>query len=48
MRGWDDERVFGLKAQTLDALFRRHRVRCGLGGLHLSRFAPYGGNMDGA
>lgn len=32
MRGWDDERVFGLKAQTLDALFRRHRVRCGLEG----------------
>ena len=32
MRGWDDESVFGLKSQTLDALFRRARVRAGLDG----------------
>jgi integrase len=29
MRGWDDELVFGLSAQTLDALFRRARKRAG-------------------
>lgn len=29
MRGWDDELVFGLGAQTLDALFRRARKRAG-------------------
>lgn len=32
MRGWDDESVFGLSAQTLDALFRKYRGRAGLDG----------------
>lgn len=32
MAGWDDERVFGLTASTLDALFRRYRDRAGLSG----------------
>lgn len=32
MRGWDRELVFGLKSQTLDALFRRARDRAGLAG----------------
>lgn len=32
MRGWDEETVFGLKSQTLDALFRRYRERAGLSG----------------
>lgn len=32
MRGWDDELVFGLKAATLDALFRKYRARAGLEG----------------
>lgn len=32
MRGWDDVLVFGLKAQTLDALFRKYRVQAGLEG----------------
>lgn len=32
MRGWDDVLVFGLKAQTLDALFRKYRKRAGLSG----------------
>ena len=32
MRGWDDELVFGLKAASLDALFRRYRVQAGLEG----------------
>lgn len=32
MDGWDDEKVFGLTSQTLDALFRRYRDRCGLEG----------------
>lgn len=32
MRGWDDALVFGLKSQTLDALFRRARDRAGLAG----------------
>lgn len=32
MRGWDRETVFGIKAQTLDALFRRARERTGLAG----------------
>lgn len=32
MRGWDSELVFGLKAASLDAIFRRMRVRAGLSG----------------
>jgi integrase len=32
MRGFETELVFGLKAQTLDALFRRARERAGLSG----------------
>lgn len=32
MRGFDQELVFGLKTQTLDALFRRARERAGLEG----------------
>lgn len=32
MRGWDDDRVFGLHAQTLDAMFRKYRARAGLEG----------------
>jgi integrase len=32
MRGFDDDLVFGLKSQTLDALFRRARDRAGLSG----------------
>lgn len=32
MRGWDDEVVFGLKAATLDSIFRRYRERAGLAG----------------
>ena len=32
MRGWDSDSVFGLTAQTLDALFRRYRTRAGLSG----------------
>lgn len=32
MRGFDDELVFGMKPQTLDALFRRARDRAGLSG----------------
>lgn len=32
MRGWDDELVFGLKAASLDALFRRYRTLAGLEG----------------
>lgn len=32
MKGWDDDLVFGLKTQTLDALFRRARERAGLSG----------------
>lgn len=32
MRGWDDEIVFGVKAATLDALFRKYRERAGLEG----------------
>lgn len=32
MRGWDEELVFGLRSQTLDALFRRYRQRAGLEG----------------
>jgi integrase len=32
MDGWDDDRVFGLTASTLDALFRRYRDRAGLSG----------------
>ena len=31
-RGFDDDRIFGLKPQTLDALFRRARDRVGLAG----------------
>lgn len=32
MRGFDTEMVFGIKSQTLDALFRRNRDRAGLAG----------------
>lgn len=32
MRGFDDDLVFGIKTQTLDALFRRARTRAGLEG----------------
>ncbi len=32
MRGWDNVYVFGLSAQTLDAMFRRYRDRAGLDG----------------
>jgi integrase len=32
MEGWDEETVFGLRAQTLDALFRRAKKRSGCEG----------------
>lgn len=32
LRGWDELLVFGVKAPSLDALFRRYRARCGLSG----------------
>lgn len=32
MRGFDEELVFGLQVQTLDALFRKYRKRAGLSG----------------
>lgn len=32
MRGFDSILVFGIKAQTLDAMFRRYRDRAGLSG----------------
>lgn len=32
MRGWDDDKVFGITAQTLDAMFRKYRARAGLEG----------------
>lgn len=32
MRGYDDKLVFGLKSQSLDALFRKYRIRAGLEG----------------
>lgn len=32
MRGWDEALVFGLRAQTLDAMFRKYRGRAGLEG----------------
>lgn len=32
MRGWDDVSVFGLRPQTLDAMFRKYRERAGLSG----------------
>lgn len=32
MRGWDSPKVFGLRSQTLDALFRKLRDRAGLKG----------------
>jgi len=32
MRGFDHEFVFGLKTQSLDALFRKYRIRAGLEG----------------
>lgn len=32
MRGFDDTLVFGIKSQTLDALFRKARVKAGLSG----------------
>lgn len=34
LKGWDKELVFGLKSQTLDALFRRARSRAGLEGFN--------------
>lgn len=39
MKGWDDDLVFGIKSQTLDALFRKARAKAGLSGftLHDSR-----------
>lgn len=32
MKGWDDDLVFGIKSQTLDALFRKARDKAGLAG----------------
>ena len=32
MRGWDDDSVFGLTPQTLDAMFRKYRGKAGLSG----------------
>ena len=32
MQGWDKERVFGVNSNTLDAMFRRARLRAGLEG----------------
>lgn len=32
MAGWDEVLVFGLKSQTLDAMFRKYRGRAGLSG----------------
>ena len=32
LRGWDDTRVFGIEASSLDALFRKYRKRAGLDG----------------
>ncbi|USP49381.1 tyrosine-type recombinase/integrase [Alcaligenes faecalis] len=32
MHGWDDKLVFGIKAASLDALFRKYRQRAGLEG----------------
>ena len=32
MRGFDEEKVFGLTSQTLDAMFRKYRARAGLSG----------------
>lgn len=32
MAGWDKELVFGLRSQTLDAMFRKYRQRAGLAG----------------
>lgn len=32
MRGFDDDLVFGLRSQTLDAMFRRYRARADLAG----------------
>jgi len=32
MRGWDTDLVFGIKSQTLDALFRKARAKAGLSG----------------
>ena len=32
LRGWDDEKVFGITAPTLDAMFRKYRARAGLEG----------------
>lgn len=32
MRGFDDALVFGIKTQTLDALFRKYRIQAGLEG----------------
>lgn len=33
MDGWSDETLFGIKSQTLDALFRRYRDRAGVTGI---------------
>lgn len=32
LRGWDADQVFGLKSQTLDAMFRKYRGKAGLEG----------------
>lgn len=32
LKGWDPNLVFGLKSQTLDAMFRKYRARAGLEG----------------
>lgn len=32
MRGFDEEKVFGLTSQSLDAMFRKYRARAGLSG----------------
>lgn len=32
MKGWDESLVFGLKSQTLDAMFRKYRSKAGLEG----------------
>lgn len=32
MRGWDEEKVFGISSATLDTVFRRYRDRAGLNG----------------
>ena len=32
MRGWDDDLVFGISSQTLDAMFRKYREKAGMSG----------------